>query len=517
MATLATEAVADERTWDRARRPKLCKLAAVPRLRDLVVAKLAEDWSPEQISGWLARTYPDEHALQVSTETIYRSLFVQTRGVLREELTAHLRSRRTMRRSKSSSTKGQGRGGIVDAISIRERPAEVEDRAVPGRWEGDLIAGVANTHIATLVERQTRFLMLVKVQGKDTTTVVDALAAHVQTLPAQVRASLTWDRGMELAEHVRFKIATDVAVFFCDPQSPWRRGTNENTNGLLRQYFPKKTDLSLFSQTDLDVVAARLNGRPRKTLDYAAPADRFAAVVASTPLNPPHLASREELEGLHVVRTYGAEVPNVEGRDLRDPQPFGERDQRCVHRSEREISIPDGELDDPAPLLVFDGHDIQNAGRDVLQEADLGLCSQSCPREVRDLGDHQRRHEDGTRMRFEERARSIVIRIVGIDVREERAGVGDEPYLPPPCSANRSDSSESICSIRTEMSERPLRPALVLARRRRTPLPRNVSIAVRVSSETVIPRRFASSRSLASRSSGSFTVVLFMVCQHTLP
>jgi IS30 family transposase len=275
--------LADERAWNRARRPKPCKLATQPRLRDLVAGKLAEDWSPEQISGWLAQAYPDEHALQVSTETIYRSLFIQARGVLRKELTAHLRTRRTMRRSKHSSRKGQGRGGIVDAISIRERPAEAEDRAVPGHWEGDLLAGATNTHIATLVERQTRYVMLVKVGGKDTTTVVDALASHVQTLPVQLRASLTWDRGMELAEHGRFKIATDVAVYFCDPQSPWQRGSNENTNGLLRQYFPKKTDLSGFTQNDLDTVAARLNARPRKTLDFDTPAARFADVVASTP------------------------------------------------------------------------------------------------------------------------------------------------------------------------------------------------------------------------------------------
>jgi IS30 family transposase len=274
---------ADERAWSRARRPKPCKLASVPVLCELIAARLAEDWSPEQISGWLARTYPGEQALQVSTETIYRSLFVQARGVLRKELTAHLRTRRTMRRSKDASTKGQGRGGIIDAVSIRERPAEAEDRAVPGHWEGDLIAGSANTHIATLVERLSRYLMLVKVDGKDTATVVDALTAQVQTLPAQLRATLTWDRGMELADHKRFSVATDVAVYFCDPQSPWQRGTNENTNGLLRQYFPKKTDLSVYSQAELDVVAARLNTRPRKTLEFMTPADRLAEVVASTP------------------------------------------------------------------------------------------------------------------------------------------------------------------------------------------------------------------------------------------
>jgi IS30 family transposase len=274
---------AEERAWDRARRPKPCKLAAVPRLRELVAGKLAEEWSPEQISGWLARTYPSEHALQVSTETIYRSLFVQARGVLRKELTAHLRTRRTMRRSRQATRSGQGRGGIVDAVSIRERPAEASDRAVPGHWEGDLLAGSANTHIATLVERQSRYVMLVKVDGKDTTTVVDALTAQVQTLPAKLQASLTWDRGMELADHRRFTVATDVAVYFCDPRSPWQRGTNENTNGLLRQYFPRQTDLSVHSQADLDAVAARLNTRPRKTLQYETPAARLATAVASTP------------------------------------------------------------------------------------------------------------------------------------------------------------------------------------------------------------------------------------------
>jgi len=274
---------ADERAWRRAQRPKLCKLAAEPRLRALVAEKLSEEWSPQQISGWLARTYAGEQALQVSTETIYRSLFVQARGVLRKELTAHLRTRRTMRQAKQGGRKGQGRGCIVDAVSIRERPPEVADRAVPGHWEGDLLAGAANTHIATLVERQTRFLLLVKVGGKDTETVVAALAAQVQALPAELRRSLTWDRGMELAEHRRFSVATNVAVYFCDPRSPWQRGTNENTNGLLRQYFSRKADLSAYSQDELDAVAARLNGRPRKTLAFETPADRFAAVVASTP------------------------------------------------------------------------------------------------------------------------------------------------------------------------------------------------------------------------------------------
>jgi IS30 family transposase len=274
---------ADERAWVRARRPKLCKLATSPRLCELIAARLACDWSPQQISGWLARTYPGEQALQVSTETIYRSLFVQARGVLRSELAAHLRTQRTMRRSRNATIKGQGQGSIVDAVSIRERPPEAADRAVPGHWEGDLLAGRGASYIATLVERQTRFLLLVKLQARDSATVVDALAEHIQSLPAQLRASLTWDRGMELAQHKRFSIATDVAVYFCDPHAPWQRGTNENTNGLLRQYLPKKTDLSAYQQADLDAIARQLNTRPRKTLEYATPADTLAAIVASIP------------------------------------------------------------------------------------------------------------------------------------------------------------------------------------------------------------------------------------------
>ena len=273
---------ADARAWSSALRAKSCKLAAQPRLCALVAGKLAEDWSPQQISAWLALTYPGEQALQVSTETIYRSLFVQARGVLRKELTAHLRTQRTMRHARSATRKGQGRGGIVDAVSIRERPAEAEDRAVPGHWEGDLVAGSANSHVATLVERQTRYLMLIKLAGKDTATVVAALSAGVGALPEQLKASLTWDRGLEMADHKRFTLATDVAVYFCDPRSPWQRGTNENTNGLLRQYLPKGADLSVHTQADLDAIAARLNTRPRKTLEYQTPSDRLSSIVAST-------------------------------------------------------------------------------------------------------------------------------------------------------------------------------------------------------------------------------------------
>jgi IS30 family transposase len=267
--------VADSHAWTRARRPKACKLATVRRLRRAVAKKLLLDWSPEQISGWLRRTFPDDEQMQVSHETIYRSLFIQARGVLKRELVKHLRSKRISRRQRNASIKGQNRGGIVDAVSIRERPADVEDRAVPGHWEGDLIAGTNNTHIATLVERQSRFTMLVKIGGRDTESVVSALAKHVRKLPAELRRSLTWDRGLEMAQHKDFTVATDVKVYFCDPKSPWQRGTNENTNRLLRQYFPKKTDLSEHSQVELNRVAKRLNQRPRKTLGFMTPADKL--------------------------------------------------------------------------------------------------------------------------------------------------------------------------------------------------------------------------------------------------
>jgi IS30 family transposase len=210
--------------------------------------------------------------MRVSHETIYRSLFIQARGVLKKELQDELRSRRIMRRSRHANTSGQPRGQIIDAVSIRERPAEVEDRAIPGHWEGDLLSGSSNSHIATLVERQSRFTMLVKVKGKDTRSVVSALTREVSKLPAELRRSLTWDRGTEMAQHKRFSVATDVQVYFCDPQSPWQRGTNENTNRLLRQYFPDGAELSEFSQADLNRVAQRLNQRPRKTLGFQTPA-----------------------------------------------------------------------------------------------------------------------------------------------------------------------------------------------------------------------------------------------------
>jgi IS30 family transposase len=274
--------VADEAAWGRARRPKRCRLATNLRLRRVVSDRLRLKWSPEQISGWLKREYPHAENMQISHEAIYRSLFIQARGALKKELMAHLRTRRMMRRSKKASTRDQPRGQIVDAVSISERSAEIEDRAVPGHWEGDLISGSNNTHIATLVERQSRFTMLVKLNGKDTETVVRALTKQIRRLPVELRKSLTWDRGMEMAKHKEFSIATDVQVYFCDPQSPWQRGTNENTNRLLRQYFPKKTDLSPYSQADLNRVALQLNQRPRKTLDFASPAERFNEFVALT-------------------------------------------------------------------------------------------------------------------------------------------------------------------------------------------------------------------------------------------
>ena len=272
---------ADKAAWERSRRPKACRLAQHGKLRRSVANKLALDWSPEQISGWLKRTYPDDETLRVSHETIYKSIFVQTRGVLKKELQKHLRTQRAFRQSRCSSLRGAGRGQIVDGVSIAERPPEIEDRAVPGHWECDLIAGFAASHIATMVERQSRFMMLVKVNGKDTNSVVTALSKQVRKLPNQLRQSLTWDRGMELADHKTFTLATDTQVYFCDPRSPWQRGTNENTNRLLRQYFPKGADLSVYSQAELNKVARKLNQRPRKTLGYKTPADKLQASVAA--------------------------------------------------------------------------------------------------------------------------------------------------------------------------------------------------------------------------------------------
>ncbi len=271
---------ADERAWEAAKRPKACRLLQQPRLRRVVARKLAQQWSPEQVAGWLKLRFPAQQALHVSHETIYRSLYVQARGVLKRELMSHLRTRRRMRQSKLATR--MPRGGIIDAVSIRERPAEVEDRAIPGHWEGDLITGANNSHIATLVERRTRFTMLVKVPGKDATSVATALSRQVRKLPAELRKSLTWDRGSEMALHKRFTVATDVKVYFCDPRSPWQRGSNENTNGLLRQYFPNGTDLSGHSQAHLNKVAKQLNERPRKTLGFETPADTLRAAVALT-------------------------------------------------------------------------------------------------------------------------------------------------------------------------------------------------------------------------------------------
>jgi len=273
--------LADQTAWDRARRPKLCKLVQNRALARLVASKLCLEWSPEQIAGWLKRTYSDDETYQVSHETIYRSLFIQARGALKKELMAHLRRTRGMRRSRHHTQKTGIHGRIIDAVSISERPAAVEDRALPGHWEGDLLFGSKNSQIATLVERQSRYLMLTKVTSKDTETVVNALIKHAQKLPHELYKSLTWDRGKEMADHRRFTLATDIKVYFCDPQSPWQRGSNENTNGLLRQYLPKGIDLASYSQPKLNAIARRLNERPRKTLNYETPAERFNQSVAS--------------------------------------------------------------------------------------------------------------------------------------------------------------------------------------------------------------------------------------------
>ena len=273
---------ADQAAWDRAKRPKPCKLSQNPALSRAVAEKLQLFWSPRQIAGWLKRTHPQDGAFQVSHETIYRSLFIQARGALKKELLQHLRRTRAMRRSRHHTQKTPDHGRITGAVSIRERPAEVEDRAVPDHWEGDLIIGGNNSQIATLVERHSRYILLVKVNGQDTETVINALIKQAHKLPREVSKSLTWDRGKEMADHKRFSLATDMQVYFCDPAKPWQRGSNVNTNGLLRQYFPKGMDLSSIHQNKLNAVARRLNERPREMLNFDTPAERFAACVAST-------------------------------------------------------------------------------------------------------------------------------------------------------------------------------------------------------------------------------------------
>ena len=273
---------AEQAAWDRAPRPKTCKLVQNRALARIVAKKLQLQWSPRQIAGWLKRTHPDDETYRVSHETIYRTLFIQARGALKKELLQHLRKTRAMRRSRHHTQKTADHGRITDAVSIRERPADVEDRAVPGHWEGDLLFGSNNSQIATLVERQTRYVMLARVKSKDTETVINALIKQAHKLPRELYKSLTWDRGKEMADHKRFSLATDINVYFCDPQSPWQRGSNENTNGLLRQYFPKGMDLSDVHQNRLNAVARRLNERPRETLQFYSPAEKFNECVAST-------------------------------------------------------------------------------------------------------------------------------------------------------------------------------------------------------------------------------------------
>jgi IS30 family transposase len=274
-------AAADRHAWGRTQRPKPCRLAVRPALRRLVAAKLALQWSPQQISGWLRGTFPDNPEMQVSHETIYRSLFIQSRGVLKRALRDHLRRQRHFRHARAGAHVRPKPGQILEAVSIRERPADVADRALPGHWEGDLLEGARGTYIATLVERQSRYVMLVRLPNKETQTVVRALARRIQKLPDGLVRSLTWDRGTEFAAHRTFTMATSVAVYFCDPQSPWQRGSNENTNGLLRQYLPHAVDFSRFSQPQLDAIAMRLNTRARMTLKYRTPAAKLAEIVAS--------------------------------------------------------------------------------------------------------------------------------------------------------------------------------------------------------------------------------------------
>jgi IS30 family transposase len=279
-ATNYRAASADKLAWERALRPKKCKLTLNKALAQSVARKLKRNWSPQQISGWLKKINPDDEQKLVSHETIYKSLYIQARGALKKELIKHLRTKRIMRRSKHSTQKGTGQGKIKDAVPISERPASIEDRAIPGHWEGDLIAGSKQSYIATLVERHSRYVILVKLKNRETKTVVNALIEQSKKLHNELYKSLTWDRGKELSDHKRFKLETNIDVYFCDPVSPWQKGSNENTNRLVRQYLPKFTDLSVHSQAKLSAIARQLNERPRKTLGYETPAERFQACVA---------------------------------------------------------------------------------------------------------------------------------------------------------------------------------------------------------------------------------------------
>lgn len=272
--------IAEDLAWERAKRPKSCKLKTHPKLRYIVASKLKKLWSPEQISGWLKLKFPKNESLYVSPETIYKSLYIQTRGVLKKELLKHLRTKPRLRGSKVKTK--EKRGHIQNLVPISERPASVEDRAIPGHWEGDLIEGTCGSYIATLVERKTRFVCLVKVDSKSTHEVIEQLILHAEQLPNHLYKSLTWDRGTELKRHKKFTKETGIDVYFCDPRSPWQRGTNENTNKLLRQYFPKRTNLALHSQSKLDEVARELNNRPRKTLNFETPEEQFKECVALT-------------------------------------------------------------------------------------------------------------------------------------------------------------------------------------------------------------------------------------------
>ena len=273
---------AESRAWDKALRPKPCKLVLNGRLRRAVIVKLKRYWSPQQIAGWLKHRYPGNEAMQVSHETLYLSLYVQTRGALKKELLQYLREKRTIRQSRYGKPETDKRGKIPNAVPISERPASVEDRAIPGHWEGDLLCGPNVHSVVTLVERRTRYVMLIKVKNRETETVINALTKNAKRLPSELYKSLTWDRGVEMTDHEKFTVATNIEVYFCDPKSPWQRGSNENTNRLLRQYFPKGTDFSKVMQSKLSKVARELNERPRKTLDYHTPADRLSACVAAT-------------------------------------------------------------------------------------------------------------------------------------------------------------------------------------------------------------------------------------------